>query len=340
MEFYGVELVCPVCRTNLDHAADTLRCAACPRTFPILLGIPDLRLWPDPYVAFDEDRAIGLRLARECAHLSFPEAVEHYYRTTTRVPPFQARRFARSVIAATARAAGQLDLWESLAADSSGRAALLEIGCGTAALLQIASPRYGKTAGIDVAFRWLVLARKRLADAGVAVPLICACAEALPFRDGAFTRVVADSTVEHLRDQRRAFQECHRVMRANACVFVATPNRFNLGPDPHTGLLAGSFLPDSLTRVYVRRRGGVPPVRRLISARALRGLLKGSGFVDVRIGLPNLAYVDRASLGVSTRTILVMYDWIKRRAAGRILLERIGPLLLAVARKPAIVGDG
>nr|MDP9177007.1 class I SAM-dependent methyltransferase [Gemmatimonadota bacterium] len=209
MEFHGVELVCPACRTNLDQEdADSLRCAACERTFPILLGIPDLRLWPDPYVAFEEDRAIGLRLARECAHLSFPEAVEHYYRMTGRVPPFQARRFARGLTAATARAAAQLDHWETLATDSSERTALLEIGCGTAGLLQIASARYRETAGIDIAFRWLVLAGKRLADAGVAVPLICACAEALPFRDGVFTRVVADSSVEHLRDQRRALQEC------------------------------------------------------------------------------------------------------------------------------------
>lgn len=341
MEFHGVELVCPACRTNLDQEdADRVRCATCPRTFPILLGIPDLRLWPDPYVALEEDRAMGLRLARECADLSFRDAVEHYYRISGRVPPFQARRFARSLMAATARAAAQIDLWESLAADSSERTAVLEIGCGTAALLQIASTRYPRTVGLDVAFRWLVLARNRLAEAGVPVPLICACAEALPFRDGVFARVVADSAVEHLRDQHRALQECRRVMRANAYIFVATPNRFSLGPDPHTGLWAGSFLPGAFTRAYVRRKGGIPPVRRLLSMRALQSLLKQSGFTSVRVALPDVAPAQRASFGVTTRAILAMYDRIKRSAPGRTMLERIGPLLLAVARKPAIARDG
>jgi ubiquinone/menaquinone biosynthesis C-methylase UbiE/uncharacterized protein YbaR (Trm112 family) len=341
MQFHGVELVCPACRTSLDQEdADRLRCPTCPRTFPILLGIPDLRLWPDPYVAFEEDRATGLRLARECANLSFGDAVEHYYRITGRVPPFQARRFSRSLMAATARAARQIDLWESLAADSSKRAALLEIGCGTAALLQIASARYPETVGIDIAFRWLVLARKRLGEAGVRVPLICACAEALPFRDAVFERVVADSALEHLRDQHCALQECRRVMRGNAHIFVATPNRFSLGPDPHTGLWAGSFLPSALTRVYVRRKGGIPPVRRLLSMRALQSLLEQSGFASVRVALPDVAPAQLASFGVTTRAIVAMYDRIKRSAPGRIILERIGPLLLAVARKPAIAHDG
>ena len=340
MEFHGFDLVCPACGTSLDQEdADSLRCAACPRTFPVLLGIPDLRLWPDPYVGFEEDRAIGLRLAQECGHLSFAASVEHYYRMAEHVPPFQARRFARSLIAATARAASQLDLWEALAADSSERAALLEIGCGTAALLEIAPTRYQKIVGIDIAFRWLVLASKRLADAGVAAPLICACAEALPFRDGVFTRVVADSAVEHLRDQRRALQECRRVMRGGAYIFVATPNQFSLGPDPHTGLWAGSFMPGPFTRAYVRRRGGIPPVRRLLTMRALRSLLKESDFAGVRIALPDVAPAQRASFGVTTRAILAMYSRIKRSAPGRMLLERIGPLLLAVARKPAMARD-
>jgi ubiquinone/menaquinone biosynthesis C-methylase UbiE/uncharacterized protein YbaR (Trm112 family) len=340
MEFHGFDLVCPSCATSLDQEdADSLRCVACPRTFPILLGIPDLRLWPDPYVGFEEDRAIGLRLAQECGHLSFQASVEHYYHMTERVPPFQARRFARSLMAATTRAATQLDLWETLAADSSELAALLEIGCGTAPLLEIASTRYRKTVGIDIAFRWLVLAGKRLADSRVAVPLICACAEAMPFRDGVFTRVVADSAAEHLRDQRRALQECHRVMRGGGYIFVATPNRFSLGPDPHTGLWAGSFMPDALTSAYVRRRRGIPPVRRLLSMRALRHLLKESDFADVRIALPDVAPAQRASFGATTRAVLAIYNRIKRSAPGRIVLERIGPLLLAVARKPAMMRD-
>lgn len=334
MEFRGFDLICPACRSNLEKEdVDRLRCIACLRTFPILLGIPDLRLWPDPYVSIEDDRAIGLRLAGECEHLSFPETVEHYYRMTERVPPFQARRFARSLMAATGRAQSQLELWETLAADASGPDALLEIGCGTAALLEIASTRYRKTVGVDIAFRWLVIAGKRLTDARIAVPLVCACAEALPFGDDIFTRVVADSTMEHLRDQHLALHESRRVMRSGAYIFVTTPNRFSLGPDPHTGLWAGSFMPGAVTRAYVRRRGGIPPARRLLSIGALRRVLKQSGFADVRIALPDVTAAQRVSFEATTRVILAIYAKVKRSAPGRIILERIGPLLVAVARK-------
>jgi ubiquinone/menaquinone biosynthesis C-methylase UbiE len=271
--------------------------------------------------------------------MSFSDAVEHYYGMTGRVPPFQARRFARSLMAAPARAAAQIDLWENAAAHSSERGSLLDVGCGTAALLQVASARYRKTVGIDIAFRWMVLARKRLADAGVEVPLICACAEALPFHESAFTRVVADSSLEHMRDQLRALQECHRVMRANTYIFVATPNRYSLGPDPHTGLWAGSIMPGALTRAYVRRRGGIPPQRRLLSIGALRVMLKETGFADVAISLPDVASEQVASFGVTTRAMLAVYRLIKRTLPGRMVLERIGPLFLAVARKPAMMRD-
>jgi SAM-dependent methyltransferase len=334
MDFHGANLVCPACRTDLEQRQIELRCAACGRTFPVLLGIPDLRLWPDPYIDFDEDRAKGMRLAEECAHLSFPDAVEHYYQITSRVPPFQARRFARSLMAATARAAAQLDQWESLVKESEP-GPLLEIGCGTAPLLQVATARYPSVVGVDVAFRWLVLAQKRLADAGVTVPLICADAEALPFRNARFARVVADSALEHLRDQPLALQECVRVMTGGAHLFIATPNRFSVGPDPHTGLPAGSFMPGALTRAYVRRKGGIPPIRRLLSVGELRSLLLRSGLDSVRIALPDIPAAQRAAFGGSTRALLTVYEQVRRSAPGRLLLERIGPILLAVGRKPA-----
>src|SRR5690554_1769549 len=119
MDFNGVDIVCPSCRADLelhgDLARGTLRCRGCGREYPVLVGIPDLRLWPDPYIGFDDDRAKGVRLAQECQNRSFAESVRYYYSVTHAVPPFQARRFERGLLAASARSRAWLDQWESRA---------------------------------------------------------------------------------------------------------------------------------------------------------------------------------------------------------------------------------
>jgi SAM-dependent methyltransferase len=313
-----------------------LQCIGCSREYPVVLGIPDLRLWPDPYISMEEDRAKGEKLARACEGLGFADSVELYYRTTTVVPPFQARAFTRALIAAKARAADSLDRWERVAGreDTAGMR-LLELGCGTAPMLEIAAGRYAQVAGIDIAFRWLVMARKRLEAAGSQVPLICACAEALPFPDASFERVIADSTLEHLRDVRVGLAECYRVLRAGGRFFAATPNRWSLGPDPHAGIWAGGWMPRSVVARYVRARGGIPPVRRLLSASDLATFLRAVGFEKPRIFVPDIPAEQRQGFSPILRRVIDLYNLSVSTAGGRALLLRMGPLLHTVAAKAA-----
>jgi len=300
----------------------------------VLHGIPDFRLWPDPYIGIEEDRAKGLKLAAECASLSFEESVRLYYRLTTVVPEFQANAFTRGLLAAADRAAHSLAEWESLDGRPTSGLRLLEIGCGTAPLLAGASPRYDRVAGIDVAFRWLILARKRLEEAGIDVPLLCACAEALPFPDASFDAVVADSALEVLRDQRRGCEQAYRVLAQGGWLFAATPNRFSLGPDPHAGIWAGGWLPASVVAWWVRRKGGVPPERRLLSRRSLVHLLEGAGFADVRVRVPVIPQAQREGFSGPLLAIIDACNAAARNAAGATILSAIGPLLHATARKP------
>ncbi len=335
MRHHDIEIVCPQCHAELERHGDqtggTLACVACERRYPIVIGIPDLRLWPDPYIGFEEDRAKGVMLHEHSDRLDFAAGVRFYYSVTEKVPPFQALRFARGLMAAQARATHALDDREDAPPDRTGAMTLLDVGCGTAPLLVTAAARYQAVVGIDVAFRWLVLARRRLADAGVDVPLLCANAEALPFRAGAFDRVVCDSTLEHLRDAGLALDECARVTRPDAKLFVATPNRFSIGPDPHTGLPAGGFLPAAFVAAYVRAKGGVPPERRLYGPEGLRRLLDAHGFVTRRVGAPPIASAQLTGFGRAVRIAAVLYNAVLRFPPGRMLLDRIGPLLHAVA---------
>lgn len=336
----GLELVCPACRGVLERhgsdATDRLDCTNCGHSFPVVLGIPDLRLWSDPYVDPDQDHSKGRLLAELYGKMSFMRAVTLYYELTDRVPPFQAQRFAHSLAAAVPRSEHALRTWEREAGAQPDGRSLLDVGTGTAPLLQIAAHRYSRVAGVDIAFRWLVMARKRLEDAGIDAPLVCACAEALPFPDGSFDRVVADSAIEHMADQPRAMKECARVLGADGWFFAATPNRYSLGPDPHTGLPAGSLLPGRVSAAYVRLKGGIPPRRRLLSEASLRRLIEDSGLEVARVFLPDVAEAQRTGRGLPIRMAVDAYQLAKRVPLGSALLRHIAPLLHAVGHKPAV----
>ncbi|MBI2833644.1 MAG: methyltransferase domain-containing protein [Acidobacteria bacterium] len=335
MRVHDLDLLCPFCRALLVEPSATDRRLACPRcgrSFPIILGIPDLRIRSDPFIDLEGDRAKGIELEEKTRGLRFLDSVDLYYRLATKVPASQAALFRRGLVAAAARAAESVREWERRT-ERALDGPVLDIGCGTAPLAVAASRCGVSVVGVDIAFRWLVMARKRMEEAGVEVPLVCACAEALPFQDGAFQSVAAESVIEQVFDQTVALTEMARVLRAGGRLFLSTPNRFSLGPDPHVGIWGGGYLPERLIDRYVQRRGGNPPHRRLVSARGLRHLLEESGFTDAHIYPPSLA-AQATQIGGALKLLAQTYSMLRRTSGGRSLLVAIGPLLHSAARKP------
>jgi SAM-dependent methyltransferase len=210
---------------------------------------------------------------------------------------------------------------------------LLDLGCGTGPLLVAAASRYPRLVGVDIAFRWLVIARHRLREAGVEAPLICACAEALPFRDAAFDRVAGESVLETVQDQPRTLAEAYRVLRPGGRLWLSVPNRFSLGPDPHVGLWAGGFLPKRWIDAWVTRQGGIPPRRQMLSARALRRLLRRSGFVRLRTMLPVIPAAQRATLSPLAGRAVDAYHLARRLPVSRHLLYLVGPTFYSTSQR-------
>jgi SAM-dependent methyltransferase len=155
----------------------------------------------------------------------------------------------------------------TIAAGLGAATRLLDVGCGTGALIAAAVERLGVRAwGVDASEPMLAKARERRVR-GAAFRL--AQADDLPFRKGWFDAVTMRLVVHTLGDRRqRALAEARRVLAPEGRLFVWT-----FEPDHFTGHHLRSYLPDLPTI----------DLERFPSAETLVGELSAAGFEDVQL---------------------------------------------------------
>ena len=300
--------VCPACRSSLEHHAapdEHYACSACARTYPVVIGIPDFRLLPDPWIGIEADRAKGIALDVDTIDADFETTVRAYWERTPDTPRALAERFTHFVVDAESRASEWL---ARILPDAPLSGWWLDVGCGTADMV-LAGARHGlPVVGIDIAFRWLVVARRRLQRAGCSAPLICCNAEHLPFASGTFERVVSLGTLEHCLDAQRALSESARVLRSGGALHLRTVNRYSLLAEPHVGVWGVGFVPRRWADDYVRWRSGQRyEHHRPLSPREVRRGLSAAGFHEVRVAPAALLSADRARAG-PLAAVAPLYD--------------------------------
>ncbi len=320
-------IVCPRCRGGLDARRDAFECGHCRVTYPVVLGIADFRLAPDPWIGLEDDREKARQLAERSHGASLETMVRTYWSMTPGTPEDQAARFVRHVMTAGERSREWLDRMDPPGRRPSG--AWLDVGTGTGDLACVIAEQGGHAIGIDVALRWLVVARRRAELAGVAAEFICCNAEHLPFPDAAFSRVVSVGTIEHCSDVNRALGEARRVLCRNGDVRLRTVNRFTMLPEPHVNVWGVGFVPRRMADRYVRWRGGQGyEHHRPLSSRELRREMIKAGFRSVRVDAAPLLATERARLG-GARWAADGYERARRIPLVRSALRLTAPLLEA-----------
>jgi len=308
-------LVCPACLGTLAGRS----CLGCGRSFPGVAGLPDFRLASDRFLDLAAERAKAERLAAIAPRVDLAGLAEAYYAMTPDVDARRRRSFLGHILGAEARGSALLDILPR-----SGR--IVEVGCGTGGLLAAAARQGRAIEGVDIASRWLVVARRRLDDRGLSVPLVAALAERLPYADGSVDAIVADSLLEHLDDPGAAVREWARVLRPGGTLLAWSPNRFALTVDPHVRLWALGYLPRAWMPAYVRwRRGGAWPPACLSASEADR-LASEAGFVSIEVGPPAIPGGWARSRPTAQRAAIAAYAAARRSGPSRALLRAIGPL--------------
>lgn len=272
------DFVCPACRSPVEEKDGEYRCASCGRVFPILFGIPDFRLQGDQYLSLDEERAKAAKLHNYAQTHDFRSLVSYYYSITDDVPDRLAPVFANYVLRAPAR---ELPAVEALA--PNGGRALLDLGCGSGGALVAAQRKFEVRTGVDIALRWLVIARKRLEELGVDARLICADAEVLPFRARSFSHVLASDLLENTRSPSSALNAAASVLEPGGRLYVSSSNRHWVGPHPATGVWAAGLLPRRLRKAALERRHGVDILRAVsfVSPGSVHRMAKGAGLLQI-----------------------------------------------------------
>jgi ubiquinone/menaquinone biosynthesis C-methylase UbiE len=298
----------------------------CGQHFPSVVGIPDLRLHSDRYLSLASDRAKAQVLAELEATSDLAALAQAYYAITDDVDSVRQAAYRAHLERACER--GRAVLRQ---VPKSGR--ILEVGCGSGGFLVAAAHAGCAIEGVDIALRWLALARRRLADHGLNAPLIAASAESLPWPDGSFDTVVADSVLEHLERPYEAIKEWARVLRPGGRLVVWSPNRFSILLDPHVRLWAIGWLPPRLAAAWVRfRRRGRWTVRPL-SARHARRLAEQAGFNAIAVEAPRIPPEMVNARHTIARQALALYEKALGLPVTRDLLRWFGPLWQLTARR-------
>ncbi len=298
-------------------------------------GIADHRdSYPDPQMTREQDAWIAGQLQKLARERDLDGLLDEHWKLVDKRPELAAR-FTAQERTAPARAAPVVAAIEAARGRPIGAPdRALEVGCGTAALsAALAARGAADVVASDVSLRWLVLAQKRLADTGARVELVACAAESLPFEDASFDLVAASDVIGHVEDPDRFVGEAARVLRPGGLLFLATPNRYSLGLEPHVRLWGVGYLPGALAERYVQavRRTTYAHVR-LLSARRLRRLLRAHG-LEPEIVTPA---VPDASLYSGPELALVRaYDRVRTRPLARPLLHAVGPFFHVFGRKPA-----
>ena len=318
---------CPRCRQPVEAVDEAYRCDACAARYAIVLGIPDFRIYPDPYIAIEDDYKKAASISNGGG---FEQMIDRYWSITPETPPEMARRFIEHSLAGEERGRHLL----ALAPDTShGRA--IELGCRTGGVTVALAERFDHTVGVDIAFRWLVVARQRLAEAGRTAQLVCCCADALPFPDSSFDLVLAENVLEHTAAQQEMVDETHRALKPGGAFLTTTWNRISPAREPHVGLFGVGWLPRALARRYVKRFSGIDYDHvRLLSSYGLRRIVRRSPFGRGPIRPHRFSEAQVVRLGAFSRALARSYLRLSRWPVLRQLFLLLGPVLEATCVRP------
>jgi len=183
--------------------------------------------------------------------------------------------------------------WMAAAFDYAGARGLkvLDVGCGQGIDLCEYARAGADAVGIDLTPRHVELARKHLAELGLAGEVVLGDAETLPFADATFDRASSNGVLHHTPDIAAALREIRRVLKPGGRFTLTVYNRRSAHYWLHLvalrgiaqgGLIRERGMAGVLSSRVERSSIGARPLVRVYDRGEVASLLGGAGFADVR----------------------------------------------------------
>jgi len=328
-----VDFVCPICRGPLQRQSDAYVCTRDRRSYPVRFGIPDFRIDPDHPVLSPHEEDLLRRMITEYSSVSFDDLMQFDPGQSLVIPPSLRTKKRVHIETGIVRGKDSLEEIQGLVT-LPDRGRFLEIGCGPGGFLVAATEIFHTVVGLDINPVRLVLAKKRLDEANRQAVLVCGCAEYLPFPEGVFHLVVGADVIEHVKDPVQVMDQTHRVLAPGGAVFLATPNRWSLTPEPHVNVWGVGFLPKTWRERYVELMRHLPYRDiSLFNWFELRRLLSRTRFARWKIILPTLLAGHITGLPAWARIAVPFYHGFKDFALTKWAVYLFGPLFHVICQK-------
>lgn len=109
--------------------------------------------------------------------------------------------------------------------DIKGGEKILDVGCGRGFYLKAVSQLFPRAlvTGLDINKNYLEKAKEFLGNRKV--KLVIGSATELPFNDKSFDRIICSELLEHIKDDRKAIAEIHRVLKPDGIALITVPNK-------------------------------------------------------------------------------------------------------------------
>lgn len=298
---------CPFCRGSLGQINEDLHCEACQAKYPIVHGIPDLRVAMDSWIDLNEDRSRALEAADRVCREGLEATIRHIFCSSRGMSETQADYRIRQVLAGVEKCQSQCSDWLKSAVESNG--VILEIGCGPGQMLAAAATRGCNVAGVDVSMEWLVIARHLVERYGGRPNLAAGFAEQLPLANDSVEAIISLDVIEHVGDQDAYAKELGRVLNSGGFFALSTPNRYSLSPEPHVNVWGVGYLPRSLQARYVKLvKNQSYAFTRLLSVRETRKLFSRARGFDSRIVFPAIPEHELSSFTKNRKRLARIYN--------------------------------
>jgi SAM-dependent methyltransferase len=311
-----------------------LECRACAARYPVVAGLPDLRIPAPSPIDPEADAAEAAALAHESDRLSLEELIRRALASRSPAEWTEARLALRTrqSLEGPARMRDEIQGWLRPLREAAG--VRLDAGCGFGGLIAAGAAAGIEVIGIDASLVNLVVARRAIAESGGRAVLAAGLVEHLPLADASLAAVVSLDVLEHVADAAQFARELARVTEPAGVAILSTPNRFSLAAEPHVGAWGVGWLPRALQPAYVRWRTGIGYERvRLLGAREIRLLLEGAGF-SCGVEAGPVPPSEMARFGRRRRGLAAVYNWTAQQRWMRAPLRLVGPFFHVLARKP------